>query len=160
MHRLQDSPCDVVIIISICWPLPEVACPWTVALLFSPLPVMQLLSTACVCALTSRSLCRCAKEGRLVEVRNHDWLGPPALGMLGPPAAALQGSLAHQPTQQQGRQVVCSWCKAQDHLIKDCPLNYYLDENMDDTLQQDAELAQSAGMHMVTDIFAAQMKSC
>lgn len=90
-------------------------------------------------------ICRCADKGKLVEVRNHDWWGAPALGTLGPPAAALQGSLGHQPSQQQSRSVGCCWCKAEDHTVKDCPLNAYLDEHMEGSSQQDTHLAQHAG---------------
>lgn len=87
------------------------------------------------------SICRCADKGKLVEVRNHDWWGPPALGLLGPPASALQGSIGHQPAQQQSRSGSCCWCRAEGHLVKDCPLNAYLDEHMEDSPKQDAHLA-------------------
>ncbi len=73
-------------------------------------------------------MCRCAKEGKLVEVRNHDWWGAPALGMLGVPQETLQGSLGSQPAQQHSGTRFCQWCKAEDHLVKDCPLNGYFDE--------------------------------
>ncbi|KAL3148110.1 hypothetical protein ABBQ38_014391 [Trebouxia sp. C0009 RCD-2024] len=91
-----------------------------------------------------RHIQRCADKGKLVEVRNHDWWGPPALGSLGSPAAGLQGSTGHQPAQQQSRNVSCCWCKAQDHLVKDCPLNAYMDEDMGDDPDQEAQLAQHA----------------
>ena len=84
-----------------------------------------------------------------MEVRNHDWWGPPALGTLGPPAAALQGFIGHQPTQQQFKSVPCCWCKAEDHLVKDCPLNSYLDEQMEGSPEEEAHLVQHAGKDAV-----------
>lgn len=83
-----------------------------------------------------------------MEVRNHDCWGAPALGMLGPPATALQGSFRHQPEQQHASNRACSWCKAEDHVIKECPLNAYLDEHMEGSSEQEAGLAQHAGIHV------------
>ncbi|KAL0034786.1 hypothetical protein WJX77_007206 [Trebouxia sp. C0004] len=83
-----------------------------------------------------RHIDRCAKAGKLVEVRNHDWWGAPALGTLGPPGAALQGSLGPHPGQRQARRGGCQWCKADDHFIKDCPLNAYFGEHSSTGPQQ------------------------
>lgn len=85
--------------------------------------------------------CRCAREGQLVEVRNNDWWGKPALGTLGPPAEALQGSLGLRSDQQ--KQVFgCLLCKADDHLIKDCPLNECYHEERNDAAQHKQQSKQ------------------
>lgn len=125
------------------------------------------LSAACLCVLYKACLHpwstgRCADKGKLVEVRNHDWWGAPALGSLGPPAAALQGSTGHQPAQQQSRSVSCCWCKAEDHLVKDCPLNAYLDEAMGDDEEQEAHLAQHAGKpaYVACHLWCGRSTSC
>ena len=104
---------------------------------------------------------RCARQGKLVEVRNHDWWGAPALGMLGPPAAALQGSTGHQPVQEHFRTGSCAWCKAEDHVVKDCPLNAYFDEQMpDDNSTQEARLAQHAGTGITRQLQCCAVQSC
>ena len=81
-----------------------------------------------------------------MEVRNHDWWGAPSLGMLGPPAAAPQGSLGPRPAQQQARTVGCQWCKADDHTVKDCPLNEYFDEHLSPGTQQQEAKQKGKGM--------------
>ena len=91
--------------------------------------------------LTAVSSSRRAKEGKLVEICNHGWWGQPALGALGPPAESLQGSLGPHPGRQ-ARVGCCHWCKAGDHLVKDCPLNEYFGEQPSKSVQQ--ELQQPA----------------
>ena len=113
---------------------------WLPTCLHASLSILRTLSRIQCCF-----TCRCADKGKLVEVRNHDWWGAPALGTLGPPAAGLQGSIGHQPVQQQSRSASCCWCKAEGHSVKDCPLNAYLDEQMEDSPKQDTHLAQHAG---------------
>ena len=118
------------------------------------------------CPDASQCLIRCAKSGQLVEVRNHDWWGAPALGMLGPPAAAPQGSLRPRPAQQQARTVGCQWCKADDHAVKDCPLNEYFDEHFSPgTQQQEAKKQKGKGTacslsYMSPQCFSSVLPKC
>ena len=81
--------------------------------------------------------CSFAREGSLVEVRNHEKWRAPALGTLGPPGDALPGSLGAKSEQAYKPQHLthCCLCKAQDHLIKNCPLNRYYDEAPSEGLQ-------------------------
>lgn len=90
-----------------------------------------------------RHIQRCAREGSLVEVRNHEKWRAPALGTLGPPRDALPGSLGAKSELAYKPQHIthCCLCKAQDHLIKNCPLNRYYDEAPSEGLQA----AQSKG---------------
>ena len=124
---------------------PSVGCSLCMSVWLPTCPYASVSTLESLSSIKSCFTCRCADKGQLVEVRNHDWWGAPALGTLGPPAAAVQGSIGHQPVQQQSRSVSCCWCKAEDHLVKDCPLNAYLDEQMEDSSKPDAHLAQNAG---------------